>query len=208
MHNFCSGTGDVIGALGVLIPILLALLSSTRKLVRSRFFKNPALTAVLLLLTLGVPVTANWQNHSSKLWKLCLADGANTELGDGAELPKRVTLLVQHPLVEEETIWILLQQPNLRYYPLSQAITLGSCEVVPASSTGTSFKIAGPANVGEAENGRQTFSLLIAVADKTSSKSLQKSLNQWCRANQYPSLASLPPLDIKKTITLRRTFSP
>lgn len=131
------------------------------------------------------------------------AEQWTTSPSDGAVIPQHSLLRVNHPEGVQSDIWVIMHQPNGKYYPMYVSLDTQTCQLVLPPTGGTSFTM--PIRVGEDYHRNERFALLITTASRNASQSLISTVEGWCRANSYPGLAQLPEgLVTKRSIIVQR----
>lgn len=138
-------------------------------------------------------------------WKVYREIYPEKALSDGDAVAPSDNLIVRHPSRFKGKVWVVLQQPNKLYYPLSDAVDPTSCAVVAPDLTQNPSVVKGPVNVGEAEDGIKQFTILLVQTDDAADQSFKNTLNQWCKTKKYPGLKSLPKgSETLNTLQLKR----
>ncbi len=130
------------------------------------------------------------------------------DLENDARVQQDILLRVEHPADVDGRIWIIQQQhKNAKYFPSAMALDEASCSVTLAPTEGTSFDL--PIRIGEAHQRGERFTLILAVANRTASDALARTLKAWCEQRSYPGLSELPSgLTIKHKVEVQRLAEP
>ena len=203
---------SVVNGLQLALPLAIGLISLLIPDIRNGIQKSLqykatalSLTAVCVVFGLLVFIPLNSQSRSKSDWRLQRENQPETKLEDGDKIASGENLVVSHPPLTSGKLWVVLQQPNGFYYPLTRNIDTASCGVTPTASVANGSVVRGPENVGEAEDGMKSFNILLIQADDASDAAFRAVLRKWCLAKDYPGLQSLPQgSDVKEEIKLKR----
>jgi hypothetical protein len=110
-----------------------------------------------------------------------------SNLADGDQAAKVITLIGEYPVEFEDDIWLFVVAPNGYYYPQS---------IKPCDKSWRTPKEKGKwemwAGLGMPGDVGEFFDIVITTANKNGSQNISTDLERWCTSNYYPGWTKLP----------------